>query len=196
MLRRGFQPSRLDAALMAMTSPASGVWILLFDDLSSVIFRQPTLTFNCLKSEVVWLISQYQNRRKKPDPKTVVSIFIGYAHSNINRFLMINSEISEISNNTIIEVRDVVYFENIFPFKYRIPSDLSFTPSASDISSFSSAPTIDFEPRRSKRIRTLTFFGEDFYTYLVEGDPNSFKEAMNSFKFFSGKKSLTVRSNP
>ena len=42
MLRRGFQPSRLGAALMAMTSPASGVWILLFDDLSSVIFRQPT----------------------------------------------------------------------------------------------------------------------------------------------------------
>ena len=28
-----------------MTSPASGVWILLFDDLSSVIFRQPTRFF-------------------------------------------------------------------------------------------------------------------------------------------------------
>ena len=36
MSRRGFQPSHLGAALMAMTSPASGVWILLFDDLSSV----------------------------------------------------------------------------------------------------------------------------------------------------------------
>ena len=42
MSRRGFQPSRLGAALMAMTNPVSGVWILLFDDLSSVIFRQPT----------------------------------------------------------------------------------------------------------------------------------------------------------
>ena len=38
---------------------------------------------------------------------------------------MANSEISEISDNTIIEVRDDVYFENIFPFKSRIPSDLS-----------------------------------------------------------------------
>ena len=56
-LRRGFQPSRLGpcsdvetrvstlrlgAALVAMISLASGVWILLLDDLSSVIFRQPT----------------------------------------------------------------------------------------------------------------------------------------------------------
>ena len=44
MSRREFQPSRLGAALMAMTSLASGVWILLFDDLSSVIFRQPTIS--------------------------------------------------------------------------------------------------------------------------------------------------------
>jgi len=44
MLRRGFRPSRLGAAMMAMISPASGVWTLLFDDLSSVIFRQPTIT--------------------------------------------------------------------------------------------------------------------------------------------------------
>ena len=34
MLRRGFRPSRLDAAVMAMISPVSGVWTLLFDDLS------------------------------------------------------------------------------------------------------------------------------------------------------------------
>ena len=44
MLRRGFRPSRLGAAVMAMISPASGVWTLLFDDLSLVIFRQPTMT--------------------------------------------------------------------------------------------------------------------------------------------------------
>jgi len=38
MLRHGFQPSRLGAALVAMISLASKVWILLFDDLSSEIF--------------------------------------------------------------------------------------------------------------------------------------------------------------
>ena len=45
ILKRRFQPSRLGAALVAMISLASGVWILLFDDLSSVVFRQPTTTF-------------------------------------------------------------------------------------------------------------------------------------------------------
>jgi len=113
--------------------------------------------------------------------KTVDAIFIKYAlDSNANRFLVVNSETSEIYN-TIIEVRDV-YFEDIFPFKSRIPSDPSYIPSISDIPSSSSAPATDFESRRSKRTRTLTSFGEDFFTYLVEGDPNSVKEAMNYSK--------------
>ena len=46
----------------------------------------------------------------------------------------------------------------------------------------SSAPATDVEPRKSKRIRIHTSFGEDFFTYLVEGDPNSVKEAMNYSK--------------
>jgi len=93
--------------------------------------------------------------------------------------LVVNSEISEISSNTIIEVRDVIYFENI-PLKFRIPSGPSIILSTSNIPSSSSASTNDSESKRSKRTRTLTFFGEDLFTYFVEGDPNSFKEAMNS----------------
>ena len=95
---------------------------------------------------------------------------------------MVNSEISEISSNTIIEARDV-YFENIFSFKSRIPSDLSCTPSTSDIPSSSSTLVTDSKPKRSKRTRTLTSFGEDFFTYLMKGDPSFFKEAMDSFQF-------------
>ena len=38
MLRHGFQPSRLGVALVVMINLASRVWILLLDDLSSVIF--------------------------------------------------------------------------------------------------------------------------------------------------------------
>ena len=96
---------------------------------------------------------------------------------------MVNSEISEISNNTINEVRDVVYFENIFPFKSRLPSDPSFTLSASDIPSSSATSPTDSEPRRSKGSRTLTSFGKDFFTYLIEGDPNSFKKEIDSSEF-------------
>jgi len=56
---------------------------------------------------------------------------------------VINFEISEISNNTIVEVRDDVYSENIFPLKYRIPSDPFITPYTFDIPSSSSSPTTD-----------------------------------------------------
>ena len=60
-------------------------------------------------------------KRKKIGPKTVDTIFIGYAHnSSANRFLVINSEINEISNNTILESRDAKCFEDIFPFKTRM----------------------------------------------------------------------------
>ena len=114
-------------------------------------------------------MSGYTEIKEKIGPKNVDAIFIGYAlDSNINRFLVVNSEISEISNNIIIEVRDAVYFENIFPLKSKIPSGPFITPSTSDILSSSSASTDDSEPRRSKRTRTLTSFSEDFFTYLVE----------------------------
>ena len=43
MLRHGFRLSRLGAAVMTMISPTSGVWTLISNDLSSVIFGQPTL---------------------------------------------------------------------------------------------------------------------------------------------------------
>ena len=60
-----------------------------------------------------------------------------------------------------------------------VPSDLSCIPSTSDISSSSFVPPTDSEPRRSKRTKIRKDFGEDFFTYFVEGDLNSFKEAMN-----------------
>ena len=46
ILRREFQPSRLGAALVVMISLASGVWTLLSDDLSLVIFGQSTIMNN------------------------------------------------------------------------------------------------------------------------------------------------------
>ena len=158
--------------------------------------KRELLTFIFSKFEIVWLRFQYWNQSKgKIGPKTVDAMFIGYAlDSNVNQFLVVNSENSEISKNTIIEVRDV-YFENIFIYESRIPSDPSCTLSTSDIPSSSSTPVTDSEPRRSKRTRTLTSFGEDFFTYLLEGDPSSFKEQWTLLNLLSGKKPLTVRSS-
>ena len=64
-------------------------------------------------------------KKRKIGPKIIDDVLSGYApDSNVNRFLVVNSEISEISNNTIIEVRDIVYFENIYPFKFRAVNHL------------------------------------------------------------------------
>ena len=94
-------------------------------------------------------VSILESKKRKIGHKTVDTIFIGCTlDSNVIRFLVVNSEISEISNKTIIKVRDVVYFENIFPLKSRISSDLSITPSTSDIPSFSLTPTTNSKSRR------------------------------------------------
>ena len=90
-------------------------------------WRTPNIQF--FKVWVAWLRFQYRNRRKrKSTTRLVDAIFIEYAlNSSIIRFLVVNFEISDISNNTIIEVRDVVYFENIFSLISRIPIDPSCT---------------------------------------------------------------------
>lgn len=65
------------------------------------------------------------NKRKNIGPKTIDSIFISYAlDSNASRFLVINLEISKISNSIIIESRDAIYFENIFRYKTRIQNKI------------------------------------------------------------------------
>ncbi|CAL9030102.1 unnamed protein product [Prunus brigantina] len=139
-------------------------------------------------------------KRKKIGPKTVDSVFLGYAHnSSANRFLVINSEISEISNNTILESRDATYFEDIFPFKTRIQKqvvDRSRSNNGSDkASTITSLPVVNevkplAEPRRSKRPRVEKSFGDDFYTFLVEGDPTTYREAMISIDAPFWKKAI------
>ena len=127
-------------------------------------------------------------KRKKIGPKTVDAIFVRYSlDSNTYRFLVINSEISEISNNTLIESRDATFFENVFPFKSRsVPIFLPYLSSSSDDPSTSNIPYIPKDPipelelRRSKRGKIEKNFGDGFYTFSVEDIPTSYQEAMHS----------------
>ncbi|KAJ6791386.1 Uncharacterized protein M6B38_244565 [Iris pallida] len=124
-------------------------------------------------------------KKRKIGPKTVDAVFIGYAlDSNVNRFFVTHSEVNEISNSTIIEARDAVYFENIFPFKDRTPSSSSnpsLTPSTSSHDLVpSSQPEQVIEPRRSKRERIEKNLGGGFFTFLIEGDPSTYEEAISS----------------
>lgn len=39
---------------------------------------------------------------------------------------------------------------------------------------------LEIEPRRSKRIRKETSFGDDFYTFLVKNNPQNYNETIKS----------------
>ena len=45
----------------------------------------------------------------------------------------------------------------------------------------------EVEPKHSKRARIKKSFGLDFMTYVLEGEPQTFKEAVNSSKSFMWK---------
>ena len=58
------------------------------------------------------------NKKQKLGPKTVDCVFLGYAiHIVGYRFLIINSKIPDMIEGTIMESRDVIFFENEFPMK-------------------------------------------------------------------------------
>ena len=58
------------------------------------------------------------NKKRKLGPKTVNCVILGYAiHSVGYRFLIINSSISEMAIDTIMESRDATLFENESPMK-------------------------------------------------------------------------------
>ena len=83
--------------------------------------------------------------------------------------------------NTIIELRNAYFFENLFPYKSTQESKSSKRTHGTGIGS-SQGQQDDDEPRRIKRTRTSKSFGPDFLTYLLEDEPQSFKEAMSSPK--------------
>jgi len=57
------------------------------------------------------------NKKRKIGP-TVDCVFVGYfLHSTTYRFLVVNSKVFKISNNTIMESRDDTFFENVFPLE-------------------------------------------------------------------------------
>ena len=91
------------------------------------------------------------------------------------RFLVIKSENGLVEVNSIIETKNVDFFENIFPWKKNGQQQVQ-----RNIRIKYSNP-LEPELRRSKRERKETNLSDDFYTFLVDDDPKSYKEAMTSF---------------
>ena len=118
-------------------------------------------------------------KKRKIGSKTVDAIFIGYTQGTTNRFLVIHSDNPDVSPNTIIEARDATYFEDIFPYKTRMPKQLASSSSSSMSNNPSTSTSLE-EPRRSKRGRIEKDYGDDFLVYSVEGEPSTYSEAMSS----------------
>ncbi|KAJ9559825.1 hypothetical protein OSB04_004985 [Centaurea solstitialis] len=119
----------------------------------------------------------------KIGPKTVDCIFIGYAqNSSAHRFLVHESSIPDIHKNTIMESRNASFFEDVFPcLNKEDASALRITPSERNEDHIEEKEEEEeIEPRRSKRARVEKTFGPDFYTYMVEREPQTFQEAVTS----------------
>jgi hypothetical protein len=85
--------------------------------------------------------------------------------------------------NTIIESKNASFFEEIFPCKptqetNSLKRNLKSTSSTSHDQELMEERS-EVEPRRSKRTKTLKTFGPDFLTFMLEDEPQSFKEAMS-----------------
>ena len=127
----------------------------------------------------------------KIEPKTIDCVFIGYAiNSSAYRFLVHKSDNPEIHVNTIIESRNATFFENIFPWKIaqeqsslkRTYDDFNSSHKESNDNSVDQEHVQEIEPRRSKKakISISMSFGPNFLTYLLENEPQTYKEAISS----------------
>ena len=110
-------------------------------------------------------------KKVKIRPKTIDCIFIGYAHNSIAyRFLVHESNISNIHKNMIMESRNASFFEDVFPCKSKEEPSSSKRVFESTINENSWDQDKDgkVEPRNSKRARTKKSFGPDFLTLVLE----------------------------
>jgi hypothetical protein len=130
------------------------------------------------------------NKKCKLGPKIVDCIFIGYAFHNIGyRFLIIKYGVPDMHVGTIMDSKDTIFFEDIFPMR-------------EDYCSTSQKSLINDEPtdmvehneqtlvgnlrgdnkisKKSKRQRTAKSFGDDFIMYLMDDTPRTIEEAYSS----------------
>ena len=129
-------------------------------------------------------------KKRKLGPKTVDCIFIGYAqNSPAYRFLVVKSDTPEIIVDTIMESKDVTFFEDIFPMR---PSSSTLENLDATIPNSEQVENIplrenneednnsDITPRRSKRQKVQKSFGDDFIVYLVDDVPTTLADAYAS----------------
>ena len=130
----------------------------------------------------------------KVGPKIVDCIFISYAHNNTTyRFLVHELNIPDIHKNMIMESRNALFLEDVFPCKSK-EEPSSSKRVLKTVNENSQDQDGEVEPRRNKRARTEKYFGLDFLTYVLEGEPRTFKESVNSIDGLMCKEAIKSES--
>ena len=80
------------------------------------------------------------------------------------------------------------FFEHIYPYKTRLESSSGGSKQPREEPKENEQN--EESPRRSKRQKTSTSFGSDFVTFLLESEPQTFKEAMLSSDSTSWKEAV------
>ena len=126
-------------------------------------------------------------KKRKFGPKMVDCVFFGYAQNNMAyRFLVVKSDSPDVSVYTIVESRDALFFEEVYPMRSARNSEThiynqseiiaSPEPNSEPVSSDEDNDKVDDAPRRSKRQRVAKFFGDDFIVYPVDDVPKILPE--------------------
>lgn len=128
-------------------------------------------------------------KRTKLRPKIIDCVFIGLTSNSVAyRFFVFKFEVSDIHANTILESVDVVFYEDIYPYKQdrsftrkNRPSDYHSKENDDVVNSTSSSVSAnEAEPGRSKRTKIPKDYGPDFLTFMTETEPQTYKEAISS----------------
>jgi hypothetical protein len=133
------------------------------------------------------------NKKRKFGSKIVDCVFLGYAIDNVGyRFLIINSEVSDMHVGTIMESRDATFFENEFSMKTTpsttghesvIPYEHEmFTPVQQIEKHHEQNPEEDdiVVTRKSKRQRVAKSFENDYIVYLMDDTPTTIEQTYSS----------------
>ena len=90
-----------------------------------------------------------------------------------------------------MESRNASFFEDVFSCKSKVdPNSSKRAFETINENSQDGNDSSEVEPRCSKRARVEISFGPDFMTYMLEGEPRTYKEAVNSTEGLMSKEAL------